>query len=236
VFSADETPPDDMDAFHRQRKQATRPGVALAEIVKGFLRMPRTMVQLALVQFFTWIALFAMWIYTTSAIADSVFGTTDAQSASFQEAGNHVGVMFAVYNGVSALAAFILPVLARATSRKAVHALCLAIGGISLASLFVITQKQMLLVPMIGVGIAWASILTMPYAILAGALPVKRMGYYMGLFNFFVVIPQICSGLLLGFATRRLFDGHTMPTLVLGGACMLLAAALTLFVADHADR
>jgi maltose/moltooligosaccharide transporter len=177
-----------------------------------------------------------MWIYTGTSVAETVWGTTDAQSTAYQDAGNWVGIMFAVYNGVSALAAFILPIFARATSRKTVHTVCLAIGGASLASLLFISDKQMLLVPMIGVGIAWASILTMPYAILAAALPARRMGYYMGLFNFFVVIPQICSGLLLGFVTKHFFDGHTVRTLVLGGACMVLAAVLTLFVSDKADR
>jgi maltose/moltooligosaccharide transporter len=235
VFTADELPPPDLDSFQAQRKHARNFGVALREIIGGFAHMPKTMVQLAAVQFFTWIALFALWIYTGTAIADSVYGTSDPQSAAYQEAGNMVGIMFAVYGGVSALAAFILPVLARATSRKACHAVCLAIGGVSLASLFFIADKSMLMVPMIGVGIAWASILTMPYAILAGALPANRMGYYMGLFNFFVVIPQIVSGLLLGFFTKHLFDGHAVRTLVLGGGCMLLAAVLTLFVTDAAD-
>jgi maltose/moltooligosaccharide transporter len=196
--------------------------------------MPKTMVQLAFVQFFTWIALFAMWIYTGTAIADHVYGTTDAQSAAYQDAGNWVGIMFGVYNGVSALAAFILPIFARATSRKVVHTTCLLIGGASLASIFLIHDKQMLIVPMIGVGIAWASILTMPYAILAGALPAKRMGYFMGLFNFFVVIPQIVSGLLLGWMTTHLFAGHTIKTLMLGGASMALAGILTLLVNDQA--
>jgi maltose/moltooligosaccharide transporter len=177
-----------------------------------------------------------MWIYTGTAIADTVFGTTDAKSAAFQAAGNWVGIMFAVYSGVSALAAFILPVLARATSRKAVHAACLAIGGASLASMFMITQQQMLVLPMIGIGIAWASILTMPYAILARVLPARRMGYFMGLFNFFVVIPQICSGVLLGWFIKHVFGGHTANMLVLGGVSMLLAAVLTLFVTDRADK
>jgi maltose/moltooligosaccharide transporter len=235
VFSADELPPSDLETFRLERKHARGLGVAIREILGGFVRMPKTMVQLAFVQFFTWIALFAMWIYTGTAIADTVYGTSDAQSAAYQAAGNHVGIMFAVYSGVSALAAFILPVFARATSRKTVHAACLAIGGASLASLFFITQKNMLMLPMIGVGIAWASILTMPYAILAGALPAKRMGYYMGLFNFFVVIPQICSGVLLGFLTKHWFGGHAVLTLVLGGASMLLAGALTLFVTEKAD-
>jgi maltose/moltooligosaccharide transporter len=236
VFMADELPPPDMERFKAQRKEARNFGVALREIVGGFGQMPKTMVQLAFVQFFTWIALFALWIYTGTAIADNVYGTVDAQSAAYQEAGNMVGIMFAVYNGVSALAAFILPILARATSRKACHAVCLAIGGLSLASLFFITNKQYLMFPMIGVGIAWASILTMPYAILAGALPSNRMGYYMGLFNFFVVIPQIVSGLLLGFFTKHLFGGHAVQTLVLGGASMLLAAVLTLAVTDKAEK
>lgn len=234
VVSADELPPPDMDAFNAERKHSRSVGVAVREILGGFAKMPKTMVQLAFVQFFTWIALFAMWIYTGSAIADNVWGTTDAQSSSFQAAGSFVGVMFAVYSGVSALAAFLLPVFARATSRKTVHATCLAIGGLSLASLVLITDKNMLMLPMIGVGLAWASILTMPYAILAGSLPAKRMGYFMGLFNFFVVIPQIVSGLLLGGVTKHFFAGHTVMTVALGGASMLLAAVLTLFVTDRA--
>src|SRR5438067_4053988 len=234
VFSADELPPPDLDRFQAQRKHARSFGVALREILGGFGQMPKTMVQLAFVQFFTWIGLFALWIYTGTAIADNVYGTVDAQSAAYQDAANQVGIMFAVYNGVSALAAFVLPILARATSRKLCHTVCLAIGGLSLASLFFIHDKSALMLPMIGVGLAWASILTMPYAILAGALPPSRMGYYMGLFNFFVVIPQILSGALLGFFTTHLFHGHAVGTLALGGGSMLLAAVLTLFVADTA--
>ena len=143
--------------------------------------------------------------------------------------------MFAVYSGVSALAAFILPILARMTSRKFVHMSCLTIGGISLFSIYAIHDLNMLFVPMVGVGIAWASILTMPYAILAGALPAKRMGYYMGVFNFFIVIPQIVSGLLLGYVTKYWFAGHPIKTLMLGGVCMVMAGALTLAVRDNAD-
>jgi maltose/moltooligosaccharide transporter len=246
VFSADELPPPDLDRFKAQRQHARSFGVAFREILGGFGQMPKTMVQLAFVQFFTWIGLFALWIYTGTAIADNVYGTTDAQTAAYQEASNYVGVMFAVYSGVSALAAFLLPVLARATSRKLCHTVCLAIGGLSLASLFLIHDNKVLIhlagfdvtvlmLPMIGVGLAWASILTMPYAILAGALPPSRMGYYMGLFNFFVVIPQIVSGLVLGFFTTHLFGGHAVRTLVLGGGCMVLAAVLTLFVTDKAE-
>jgi maltose/moltooligosaccharide transporter len=236
VFTADEIPPENLEAFRAERNRTRGMGHAFAEILGGFFRMPKTMVQLALVQFFTWIALFAMWIYTTSSVADNVFGTADAQSAAFQQAGNWVGIMFAVYSGVSALAAFVLPVFARATSRKFVHMTCLVIGGVSLMSIMAIHSLNMLIIPMIGVGIAWASILTMPYAILAGALPAKRMGFYMGVFNFFIVIPQIVSGLLLGFVTKHFFSGHTVSTLALGGASMVLAGVLTLFVHEHGAK
>jgi maltose/moltooligosaccharide transporter len=232
VFTTKEFPPESLEKFKEERAASKGLLFAIKEILSGFTKMPKTMVQLALVQFFSWIGLFAMWIYTTSAIADNVFNTTDAQSADFQEAGNWVGTMFAVYNGVSALAAFLLPVIAKKTSRKFVHLVCLIIGGISLSSIFLITTKTMLILPMVGIGIAWASILTMPYAILASALPAKRMGYYMGVFNFFVVIPQIVSGLLLGYFTKVFFDGHTVKTIMLGGFCMVLAGLFTLFVKD----
>jgi maltose/moltooligosaccharide transporter len=232
VFTTKEFPPESLEKFKEERAASKGLLFAIKEILSGFTKMPKTMVQLALVQFFSWIGLFAMWIYTTSAIADNVFNTTDAQSADFQEAGNWVGTMFAVYNGVSALAAFLLPVIAKKTSRKFVHLVCLIIGGISLSSIFLITTKTMLILPMVGIGIAWASILTMPYAILASALPAKRMGYYMGVFNFFVVIPQIVSGLLLGYFTKVFFNGHTVKTIMLGGFCMVLAGLFTLFVKD----
>jgi maltose/moltooligosaccharide transporter len=235
VITAKEAPPADLEAFRAEQRRTKGIGHAIKEIMVGFTQMPKTMVQLAAVQFFTWIGLFAMWIYTTNAIGENVFGTTDAQSAAFQQAGNHVGVMFAVYSGVSALAAFVLPVFARYTSRKIVHMSCLTIGGISLASLYAIHDLNLLFVPMIGVGIAWASILTMPYAILAGALPANRMGYFMGVFNFFIVIPQIVSGLLLGFVTKHFFMGHTVKTLMLGGLCMVVAGVLTLAVRDSAE-
>jgi maltose/moltooligosaccharide transporter len=236
VFTSTELPPPDLDRFAAQRKHSRNVGVALREIVGGFAHMPKTMVQLAFVQFFTWIALFALWIYTGPAIADNVYNTTDPLSAGYQDAGNWVGVMFAVYNGLSALAAFVLPVLARRTSRKACHAVCLAVGGLSLVSVFFIHDKHLLMIPMLGVGLAWASILTMPYAILAAALPPNRMGYYMGLFNFFVVIPQVVSGLVLGYATKHFFGNHAVFTLVLGGVSMLIAAVLALFITDRSER
>ena len=236
VFTSTELPPPDLDRFEAQRKHSRSFSVALREIMGGFAHMPKTMVQLAFVQFFSWIALFALWIYTGPGIADNVYNTTDPLSAGYQDAGNWVGVMFAVYNGMSALAAFVLPVLARRTSRKACHAVCLAVGGLSLIGVFFFHDKHLLLIPMLGVGVAWASILTMPYAILAAALPPNRMGYYMGLFNFFVVIPQIVSGLVLGYATKHFFGNHAVLTLVLGGVSMLIAAVLAVFITDRSER
>src|SRR5690606_22280746 len=133
--------------------------------------MPKTMAQLAVVQFFSWLALFSMWIYTTPAVTRHVYGTTDAASALYNEGANWVGVLFGVYNGVAALVAFLLPVVARRTSRKVTHLAALMLGGAGLASIYVIRDPMLLLLPMIGVGVAWASILSMPYAMLTGALP-----------------------------------------------------------------
>jgi maltose/moltooligosaccharide transporter len=233
VLLSKEDAPADMEKFLAER--AANKGIvnAIKEILGGFLKMPKTMVQLAIVQFFTWVALFAMWVYTTPSIAEVVFHSTDAQSSAYQEAGNWVGIMFAMYGGVSAIAAFLLPVLAKLTSRKMVHLICLAIGGVSLISIFAISSKEMLLLPMVGVGIAWASVLTMPYAILAGALPANKMGYYMGLFNFFVVIPQIVAGVVLGAILKHFFANQSVKVLMLGGAFMVLAGVLTLFVQDE---
>lgn len=234
VISTDEIAPADLAQFRAERARSGGLPAAIKEILAGFGKMPLTMRQLAAVQFFSWSALFVMWVNTTNAIAANVFGTTDAHSDAFQSAGNWVGVMFAVYNAVSAVAAFILPVIARKTNRKVLHMICLAIGGASLASIMFIHTKEMLLLPMVGVGIAWASILTVPYAILAGSLPAHKMGYYMGVFNFFVVIPQIVAGLVLGPITVRFLGGHAVNALALGGACMVIGGLFTLMVKDDA--
>jgi maltose/moltooligosaccharide transporter len=234
VISSEELPPQDMQKFEQQRAASQGIAAAVREMVSGFMHMPETMIKLAVVQFFTWIALFAMWIYTTTAIAEHIFATTNSQSSSFQEAGNWVGTMFAVYNGVSALAAFLLPVLAKRSSKKLVHMLCLLAGGAGLISIYFIHTQLWLLLPMLGMGLAWASILTMPYALLASSLPQDKMGYYMGVFNFFIVIPQIVSGLLLGWVTRHWFDGQTVKTLMLGGACMIIAGLLSLMIKEEA--
>ena len=202
-------------------------------IVDDFLKMPQTMKQLAFVQFFSWFALFAMWIYTTPAITRHIFGTTDTSSAAFNEGANWVGICFAVYNGVAAIFAFILPILAKKTSRKITHIISLIAGGLGLISIFFFKDPVMLLLSMVGVGIAWASILSMPYAILTGALPSNKMGVYMGIFNFFIVIPQILAASVLGFFTKNLFNDDACYTLILGGISMFLAAVIVIFVKDE---
>lgn len=222
VFKTKEYSPEEMDKFHAAESagdlvQEKEEKASLKEIIDDLRAMPKTMMQLAVVQFFSWFALFAMWIYTTSAVTSHIFGTSDASSALYNEGADWVGLCFAAYNGISALAAFALPWLANRTSRKFVHSLALVIGGGSLASIAMIENPQMLMLNMVGIGIAWASILCMPYAILAGALPSRKMGFYMGVFNFFIVLPQILAAGILGFFTRWAFDGNTMMALVLGG-------------------
>ena len=208
---------------------------AFVTVVNDFQDMPHTMKQLAWVQFFSWFALFAMWIYTTPAVTSHVYGTTDTTSALYNEGANWVGVGFGVYNGVAAVVAFGIPLLARRTSRKAAHAICLVCGALGLLSILPFKEPALLLGSMVGVGIAWASILSMPYAILTGSLPPSKMGYYMGVFNFFIVIPQIVAAALLGFLVGRFFDGQPIYALAIGGASLLLAAGLTLRVEDRDD-
>lgn len=205
---------------------------ALVEIMDDFTKMPTTMVQLALVQFFSWFALFSMWIYSTAAVTDHVYGTTDTKSELYNTGADWVGVLFAVYNGLAAIVAFLLPVLAKYTSRKTTHMISLFLGGLGLLSMYFIKDPDLLLLSMVGVGIAWASILSMPYAILAGALPMNKMGIYMGIFNFFIVIPQIMAATILGFFTKELFDGQAIYTIMLGGFSMVLAGLLVQFVKD----
>lgn len=208
----------------------TKNGVAI--VMHDLYRMPKTMGQLAIVQFFSWFALFAMWIYTTAAVTKHIYGTTDPTSELFNKGADWVGISFAVYNGIAALVAFLLPVIAKRTSRKFTHMLSLVAGGLGLISIYFIKDPNLLLVSMVGVGMAWASILSMPYAILAGALPSNKMGTYMGIFNFFIVIPQILAASILGFLTRDLFGGEAIYALVLGGVSMFIAAITVMFVND----
>jgi len=192
--------------------------------------------QLAVVQFLSWFALFAMWIYTTSAVTTHHYGTTDAASAAFNEGANWVGVLFAAYNGFAAIAAMLIPFLAARIGRRGAHLVCLWLGGLGLISFVVIDDPGLLLWSMVGVGFAWASILSLPYAMLSGALPPRKMGIYMGIFNFFIVIPQILAASVLGIVVRVVFGGQSIDALALGGALLFLAGLATLRVDDREAR
>lgn len=206
------------------------------EVVKDLYRMPPTMKQLAVVQFFSWFALFSMWIYTTAAVTSHIYGNSETGSELYNEGANWVGICFAVYNGVAALVAFLLPVFAKVIGRKAVHAICLIIGGIGLISIYFVSDPNMILLSMVGVGVAWASILSMPYAILAGALPSRKMGVFMGIFNFFIVIPQLVAASILGLMLNHFFDKQAIYALIVGGISMIVAAVLVFRVQDVDDE
>ncbi len=210
------------------RSKKVRNGFTI--IMTDLLNMPATMKKLALVQFFSWFALFSMWIYTTQAVTGHVFGTTDTTSKLYNDAADWVSVLFTVYNGVAAAVAFLLPVIAKKVGIRMTHLLALVAGGIGLISVYFINDKGLLLLPMIGVGIAWASILSMPYAMLSGSLPAAKMGYYMGVFNFFVVIPQIVAATILGFIVKQFFNDEPIYALIIGGLSMIIAGLLTLRV------
>ena len=174
---------------------------------------------------------------STPAIAHHIYGAPigDTSSLAYQNAGNWVGIIFGIYNAISAVYALMLPFIARKIGRKLTHSFSLLVGGLSLISIFFISSPMMLIIPMIGVGIAWGSILAMPYAILAGALPAKKMGVYMGIFNFFITIPQIINGIIGGPIIKNVFDSQAIYALVIAGICLILASASVIFVEDKDD-
>ena len=208
------------------------------DIFTDFAKMPKTMRQLAWVQFFSWFGLFGMWVFTTPAIAHHIYGLplSDTSSATYQKAGDWVGIIFGVYNGVSAIIAFFLPFIAKKIGRKTTHAIALVIGGLGLISIYFVSSPNMLIVSMIAVGVAWASILAMPYAILAGSIPARKMGVYMGIFNFFIVLPQIINAIIGGPIVKYLYGGNPIFALVTSGVAFLIAAVCVLKVYDVDDK
>lgn len=239
VFTTKEYPPEDMKAFERMRREKQGLAAGLSEILAALREMPRTMRQLAPVQIFTWLGLFCMWLFYVPAVARHVFGAVDPQSEAYTHGVEWGGFAMSFMNITCFAVAFLLPKLAKATSRKMVHAICLICGALGLLSVYFISSPWMLVASMVGVGIAWASILSMPYAILSGALPAARMGVYMGVFNFFIVIPEITQALSFGPLIRGIFGANNPRSplyVVLAGGCfMLLAALLVLRVRDVTD-
>lgn len=231
VITTKEYPPDKYIADKK-------PEAGLAQIFTDFTAMPKTMRQLGLVQFFSWFALFSMWVFSTPAIASHIYHVplSDSKSETYQDAANWVGIIFGVYNGVSALYAFVLPAIALKFGRKMTHALSLTAGGIGLISIYFIQDPLYLILSMIGVGMAWASILAMPYAILAGSIPPHKMGVYMGIFNFFITFPQIVNGIIGGSIVKHFYNSQPIYSLVMAGVFLFIAAFSVRFVEDKDDQ
>jgi len=233
VTTSREYPPDDIAEFERMKRERKGIGAGFAEIFSSIAEMPTTMRQLAVVQFFTWFALPCMWQFFGLAVARHVFLAPDEKSPLFANGTEWGGLCFAIYNVVCFAIAFLLPWLAKVTSRKGVHMISLVCGGLGLISVYFITNKWMLFVSMAGVGIAWASILSMPYVILSTAVPPARMGVYMGVFNLFIVFPQIIMSLIVPNIFTNVLGSDPRNAVVLGGISLLIAAVSVLVVRDN---
>ena len=239
LFTTKEYSPEELSKFTEDEndKFDEHPTNVVSAIVKDFGNMPETMKQLGLVQFCSWFALFGKWVYSTPAIAEHIYGLApnDTKSPSYQIAGNEVGYIFGIYNLVSAIYAFALPAIAKKIGRKYTHSVSLLAGGIGLLSIYMIQDPALLIYPMVGVGMAWGSILAMPYAMLAGAIPAKKMGIYMGIFNFFITVPQITNGLIGGPLLKNVYGDHAIYALMTSGVFMLVGAIASIYIKDKDD-
>jgi len=234
ITTTKEYPPDDLAAFERMKSEGAGVANAFREIFQGIGSMPGAMRQLAVVQFFTWFALFCMWIYFVPAVATKVFGG-EPGSPQYQRGSEWGGLCFSVYNGTAFVFAFILLALVQTFSARSIHRVCLLSGGLGLILAFALRQPYPLIGSMVLVGIAWASILSMPYAMLSNAIPPQKMGFYMGVFNFFIVIPQILASLGLGELMRFVLGNNPMNAVLLGGASMVVAAFCVSLVPKEVD-
>ena len=237
IKTTPEYPPADMEEFNNLKKQTFNPLKTVREMFRAFITMPVTMRRLAVVQFFTWAAFMVMWVYFTPGIASGVFHAAPG-TAAYETAANWGSSCFGIYNGVAFVFAFALLWLTTKFSAKAIHIACLIIGGLGLGSLGLtllgVQFTQMgLIFPMVCIGIAWSSILSMPYAMLSNALPADKMGFYMGVFNFFIVIPQICVNLFFGPFMKHVLGGSAIAAVGVGGLFLFIAAAFTLRVHDR---
>ena len=232
VVTSKEYPPEDLEAFRRKKVESRGLAHLLKEILDALAQMPATMRRLALVQFFTWLGLFCMWLHFSNAVP-VVFGSSDPNSELFKRGAEWAGVCYAVKDAVTFLSAFGLMALARTCDRRHIHGICLALGGVGLVAVGFIHgegEKYLLLLALGLGGVAWSSILSMPYAILSGALPAERMGVYMGIFNFFIVLPEILAALTFGPLVKNYLGGNLVYAVMAGGVFMLIAAVLAQWV------
>lgn len=237
IKTTPEYPPADMEAFKQLQKQTVSFKKTLYEMYSAMMTMPSTMRRLAVVQFFTWAAFMVMWVYFTPGIASGVFHAVPG-TPEYETAANWGSSCFGIYNGVAFVFAFALLWLTTKFSAKMIHIVCLVIGGLGLGSLGLTLvgvefSKMGLIIPMVCIGIAWSSILSMPYAMLSNALPAEKMGFYMGVFNFFIVIPQICVNLFFGPIMKHCLGGSAIAAVGVGGLSLLVAAAFTCWVRDQ---
>ena len=235
VLKTKEYSPTEFQSFNPQEVVEVKMG--LMNIFISLKQMPQTMKQLGWVQFFSWFGLFCMWVYSTPAIAQHIYGSDmdDSSSLIFNEAGNWVGIIFGIYNAVSVGFALLLPTISDKIGKKQTHSLSLMAGGLGLLSIYFVQEPLMLILSMVFVGMAWASILSMPYALLAGSVPLSKMGIYMGIFNFFIVIPQIISGIIGGPIVKNLFESQAIFALMMGGVSLIIAAVFAMFVVEKKD-
>ena len=236
IASTKEYPPDDLEAFAEMKRAKSGLSASAAEILRSIGHMPLIMKRLAWVQLFTWLGLFCMWLYFPVAVAHNVFGAPDQNSPVYTQGVEWAGICFGLYSAVCFAFSFALPALARALGRKTTHSLCLLCGAAGLLSVGVIHNQYLLLLSMTGVGVAWASILAMPYAILAGSLPAGKTGVYMGIFNFFITIPEITASLFFGWVMLHLLHNNRLAAVVAGGCFMILAALLVKRVVEVAPE
>lgn len=215
-------------------KEGANDGNVLSHILSDLAQMPKQMKRLAVTQFFSWFALFILWINTTLVVTQYVYNTTDTTSQAYGTGADWVGVLFSIYNGVAAIAAFALPVLARNIGASKTHMVGLLAGALGFLGLFLIRDPNMLVLPMIGIGIAWASILTMPYVILSNTLPQDKLGIYMGIFNFFIVLPQLLVATVMGGIMKSFFPGQPIWTMLIGAVVLVAGAVSMLWVREEA--
>ncbi|MEO5995217.1 MAG: MFS transporter [Chitinophagaceae bacterium] len=235
VIFSKEYAPAEYEKYHGKPEKKEKEKSGFSEIIKDFGKMPKTMKQLGLVQFFSWFALFSMWVFTSDAVATHVYGLTGdyTKTIEYNEAGNKVSSAFGVYNFIAMIYALFLPVIARTIGRKATHALSLIAGGLGMISIYFIKDPAMLNYSMIGIGLAWASILSMPYVILSGSIPPGKLGIYMGIFNFFITLPQIVNGIFGGWIVKYIYGNQPIYAIVLAGFLLICAAISVLFVYDE---
>jgi maltose/moltooligosaccharide transporter len=236
VFGSKEYPPKEYEKYHGKRMDSEKKGIS--QIFSDFGKMPKTMKQLGLVQFFSWFALFSMWVFTTDAVATHVYGLSGdySKSVAYNDAGNKVSSAFGVYNFVAMIYALCLPFIAKYIGRKLTHSVSLIAGGIGLISIFFIKDPAFLKYSMVGVGLAWASILAMPYVILSSSIPPGKLGIYMGIFNFFITLPQIINGLFGGWIVKHIYGGQPIYAIVLAGIFMICAAISVIYVYDPGSK